>query len=153
MAKRFRFRLEPLLKLRKGREDEQKRAVASRVGELQRCVEHLAQLHRGVDETIARAREDRGAERLDVPTALAEQRWRLHLKRCITQQQGQVQGVQALLNGDRAELVRRSRNRKVIETLRQRQWQEHAAAQAREERAESDEIGAQAYRRRRDQGT
>ena len=153
MAKRFRFRLEPLLKMRKGKEDVQKRVLAQRVAEVQRLVDQLAQLHHRVERTIDQARADRMAEHLCVADALQGQRWRLHLSRRITQQQACIHDAQGILNNDRMELARRSRDRKVIETLRERKWQEHVLAENRAERVESDEIGGQMYSRGRDGGT
>ena len=83
MAKRFTFRLDPVLALRQRREDEQKRVVAQRLRQLQRSRDQLNDLYRRAADTLVRARRQREEQRLDVGTALQEQRWRLHLGRQV----------------------------------------------------------------------
>ena len=149
MAKRFRFRLEPLLTLRKRREDQQQRVVAQRLAQLQRSRELLRDLHRRVDDTVVWARQDRRREQLDVGSALQEQRWRWHLQRRIVQQREEIEDIQTGVHEERAELARRSKDRKAIQKLRERQQAEHLANQARQERMEMDEFASQMHQRTR----
>ncbi len=149
MAKRFTFRLDPVLALRKRREDEQKRVVAERLRQLQRSCDELNDLFgRGAD-TLAWARQRRQEHRLNVVTTLQEQRWRLHLGRRIAWTRQQIKIIESELHQDRGELAQRCRARKAIEKLRERRLAAHRTAQDREERVQNDEIASQKYIRAR----
>ena len=142
MAKRFRFRLQPLLDLRKRREAQQQRIVALRLAQLAQLCDRLSQLHHNVTATIASARRDRQVEGLDINTALQEQRWRYHLKRTIARQESAIEQAQSALRDERAELARRATQHKAIERLKERRLAEHNTAVTRSEQAEADEIAA-----------
>ncbi len=143
MAKRFRFRLEPVLTLRQRSEDMQRRVVADRLRDLLRGREAMMELRRGVADAISQTRRDRVEERLDIAAALQGQRWRLHLARRIARQQADIDRIQSALRADREELARRSKDRKALETLRDRKHAEHVTEQARREQMEMDEIATQ----------
>lgn len=148
MAKRFRFRLEPVLKIRKSGRDEQRRVVAERVRAVRSAREAVSDLERGVTETLARARRTRGDAVIDVGLELQEQRWRLGLHRRIHRSTQQMAEANDSLAAARQELARRSRDVKAIEKLRERRWQAHRLAEARSERLDADEAASQAYVRR-----
>lgn len=148
MAKRFTFRLEPVLALRQQREDQQRRVVGERLRSLQQSRAVMRELHRTVEEALARTRRDRQDQRLDIAAALQAQRWRWYLDRRIARQHADIDRIQSVLNEERAELARRAKDRKALQMLRDRRHDEHIAAQARFERLEMDEIAAQRYVRR-----
>ncbi len=149
MAKRFTFRLETVLTLRKRSEDRQRRAVAERLRDLQQSRERLSGLHQRAADTIARVRSGRRQDEFDVLRARQEHQWHGHLKRRIADQRQEIKDLQTTLDRERAELARRSKDRKAIDKLRERQLLAHQTEQNRRERAESDECATQMFMRQR----
>lgn len=145
MAKRFRFRLEPVLGIRITGRDKQRRVVAERVRALQTTRDAVAELERGVTATLTQARQTRGSVVIDVSLELQEQRWRLGLHRRIHMMNRQMAEANDSLAAARKELARRSRDVKAIEKLRERRWEAHRLSEARAERLEADEMAIQAY--------
>lgn len=148
MAKRFAFRLEPLLTVRRAYEAEQQRVVAENVRQVQQCIAELANLRGKLSETVGEARRARRRQQMDIGTELQEQRWRAHLKRRIVSQEEEVKTREQSLAEARGELARRSMEVKAIEKLRERRLDEHRREVQREERIESDELATQMFIRR-----
>ncbi len=142
MAKRFEFRLEALLTLRKRREDEQRRIVAESVRDLGRSRDVLAALQERVEQTLSDARCDREGTSIDASTAMLEQRWRAYLKQRVVEQHVEIQRVALQVDLKRGELARRATERKAIEKLRERRLADHVTAAARQERFAEDEVAA-----------
>lgn len=149
MAKRFVFRLDPLLTVRNVAQKQQQRIVAECIRGVQRCQGELVDVRTQLSRTVAQARNTRREPRIDVGMELQEQRWRSHLKRRIQWQQRQLQSLEGSLADARQELAKRSRDVKVIEKLRLRRLQAHLENLRRAERIESDELATQMFLRRR----
>ena len=152
MAKRFVFRLEPLVTVRKAKEAEQQRVVAERVRRAQQCINELATLREKLSQTVGEARRTRRRRRMYIGMELQEQRWRAHLKRRIALQEEKLAVQGQSLAEARRELARRSMELKVIEKLRQRRLEEYRQEVQREERIDSDELATQMFIRRSQQG-
>ena len=148
MAKRFEFRLDPLLSLRKRREDEQRRIVAEGVRSIENGRDALAGLERGIDDSMDQARKSGRRDKLDIAVALQDQRWRSYLQSRVARQQQTIHSLESSLGDAREELVRRSTELKVVSELRERRLREHVAEQNRQERLEEDEAANTLYLRR-----
>lgn len=148
MAKRFQFRLEPVLRVRKARRDEQRRMVAQHARALQLHREAIAELEGRVSATLTQARQTRVGAVIDVGLELQEQRWRLGLRRRIHMAMQQMNESTVSLANAREELARRTRDVKAVEKLRERRWNAHRLAEERTERRDADETAAQMYIRR-----
>lgn len=148
MPKRFRFRLEPVLRLRRRAVDEQMRVVGEQLRRLGRCRETMAKLRRQVDELLTRSRVERSNTDVDIGMQLQEQRWRLHLKRRIAKQAERLLEMAGVLRSAQAKLADLSKDVKVIEKLRERQYRTFSEEQSREERLEADEQAMQIFLRR-----
>ncbi|MCH7525869.1 MAG: flagellar FliJ family protein [Planctomycetes bacterium] len=148
MAKRFRFRLEPVLRLRRRAAEQQMRVVAVQMRHVAGTREAMKELRRQVLETLARSRNERGRAEVDVGTQLQEQRWRLHLRRRIARQEERIVAAGGALLEAQNKLAELSKQVKVIEKLRERQYRTFTESVDLLERLEMDEIATQRFVRR-----
>jgi flagellar protein FliJ len=145
MAKRFIFRLDTLLKLRKRKEDEQRRVVAERLRDVRRCQATITDLRCRISDALAGEREMRLRGSLSVTRVLAEQRWRAHLDRRLAASGQQLTTLEKAHRESQSVLAERSRDVKVLEKLREKRHQAHMMEQERIERIETEEVGMQMY--------
>jgi flagellar export protein FliJ len=145
MAKRFRFRLQTLLRVRELREREAKRKVGAKQAEIAR----VDQLNRLTAEEISRrqnALRDHQRRKTLAPDELArEWAWIAYLRRTIVERQA----FRAKLIKELATLRdqwRQARMRqRTIEALRDRRWEQYVKESKRREQAESDELARQLH--------
>jgi flagellar export protein FliJ len=155
MAKRFKFRLEVVRKLRQRKEDERRRIVAERF----RLVGEVRGRIGGMNEQL---RRERGAVRglveakggiespprpVDVTQLRRHHVYVNHLRRCIAEASRELADQQVALAREQALLTEASKDLKVIDKLEERQRARYELGVRRAELAESDEIGAQFARR------
>ena len=148
MAKRFRFRLEVVRKLREQVRDAQRRVVADvarAVSGVEGRVDRLGAELRG---TLDRTRDHQQVERLDVPSLRAHQYYQSFLHRRIIEAGIELEEKKRRLSTERTKLGEASARLKAIEKLRERRWQRHLFHVRREERADSDESALQLYQRK-----
>ncbi len=145
MAKAFRFRLEPVLKLRQYREDECKRTVAATL----RGIADLRAEQGLITEQIgAQVSEMRSGPLLGEVNAIDASRhryWLTHLQRTLLEIEGRVRTLEARLAQERTELAESAKQRKILATLADRQRERFTKALARAERKEADEIATAMY--------
>lgn len=144
MAKRFRFSLETLLRVRNAREREAKRRVGLKQAEIAR----VDQLNRQtVSEIAARQQLLRQRQHGTVtPTDLARERaWIAYLRRTIVERQAQRAELVNELNQLREAWRQTRTEQRIIEKLRQRRWEQYLADRKRQEQAESDELARQLH--------
>ena len=150
MAKRFNFRLETVLKLRKKNEEEKQRALAERLREMSTLQDHLM----GLNSQIASERRVAGSfavhAHLDVPAMSRRRFWVSHLQRGLLETESKIRKLEESVVEERKALAEAAREFKIIETLRSKQRQEHDQVQERQETIEADEIALQyhTYRQR-----
>ncbi len=143
MARRFRFRLETLLRVREIREREAKRRVGAKQAEIAR----VDQLNRLTAEEISQ-RQDvlRSHQRQGVlaPDALVrENAWIAHLRRTIVERQALRTQLARDLKTRQAEFRQARTQKRIIEKLRERRWEEYCKDRKRRDQAETDELARQ----------
>ncbi len=142
MAKRFRFRLETLLRVRQTREREVRRRLAAKRAEIAR----LDGLDALAEEEIARTQAALVADqqgRID-PVILQRGRvWIGHLRRAMTLRAAQRATLQAQLQQLLADLRQARTQTRVLDKLRERRWAEFRRARERQEQADADELARQ----------
>jgi len=134
-VKRFRFRLEGLLRLRRLRERQARRQLADALRALREAEARRESARQDLWEAEARVVQARDAldlrwwaEALEVrrgKLAAAEAEWQEVSRRC-----------EELW----ARFLQLRRDRKVVEQVRQRRWQLHRREQERREQAQADEL-------------
>ncbi len=145
MAKRFRFRLEAVQRVRTQKRDAQRREVAAAAQRATDVEQRLGQLGDTLRATLDGSRSRRCAERLDVAVLSGDQQQREFLHRAILACQEELRQRQQELKAERVKLADTSKRLKVIETLREKQWRRHREEANREEQAEGDEVAVQRY--------
>lgn len=147
MARRLRFRLDTVQRLRERARDAQRRVVAEAARAVARTEERMQRLGDDLQQTIIDSRTSLRGASFDIVLMRGHQYYRGWLHGKIMEARNDLAGEQARLETERARLAEASKHVKVIETLRERRWKEYCAELAREEQAENDEAAGQLYRR------
>jgi flagellar FliJ protein len=143
------FRLEPLLKIRRLKEDEARRVVAERLREIRKAEEGIAALDQQLLEASATMRSLVLAGRI-VPQEAARQRGYIgSLQGRRLSLAAQLAALRQNLAADRAALAEASKNRKILEKLKERQRQRRVREQELTEQRATDEQGVVQYVRER----
>ena len=150
MAKRFNFRLETVLKLRKQSEQEKQRVLAVRLREMSTLRDHLMGLNEQIASELRLAGGFAVHAHLDVPALSKRRFWVSHLQRGVLETESKMRELEESLLEDRKALAEAAREFKIIETLRSKKRQQHDQMLEREETIEADETSLQyhTYRQR-----
>ncbi len=145
MAQAFKFRLETLLNVRQIRQREAMRKLAAIQAELAQLDDADRRGWQEILEQQALLRETQTAGRFD-PLELARIRaWIGHLRRQMHERQSMRVQVLARLEAAREQVrVARTQTR-VLETLRERRFDEHRRAQQKREQDLTDELAQQMH--------
>ena len=136
------------MKLRKQKEDENKRAVAQRMREMSKLQDHLMTLNEQIASEIRNARENAVHTHLDTSDLSKRRFWISHLQRGVLETEFQMRNLEKQLTVDRTVLAEASKEYKVIETLRDKRLQAHNREQERLETIEADEMAVNRFVRR-----
>jgi flagellar FliJ protein len=135
--RKFKFSLEPVLDHRERIEDEKQLILAARQRELQEAEQELARLNGEFKRYSTTLREDHAR------LATEELRWHYaHLEfldRCMTMQHAVILQRRTAVERARQDLVEASKDRKVMEKLKDKRFEEHRALQASFEQKELDD--------------
>ena len=143
----FRFRLEALRNLRAQALLERRRATAEAVRAVQAIEEELGQLTTQLRETMTWTRDAQAAGPLDLTSLRGSQFYRGWLQRRILESGTERTEAQRLLDEERARLTDADTKLKVVEKLRERQWQRFQDDERRRAQLETDEAGLNVFRR------
>jgi len=149
MAKKYTFRLQTVLRLRKMAEDECRRRVADRLREIGRAESDVRRLEEQYDWEIGRSRDDQQSPSMNVMTVRLRRSYMGHLQRSERECEAHIRVLREKLEEEQRALAHASKEVKALEKLRDRQWERHREQQRRAERAEEDEIGQQMFIRPR----
>lgn len=141
--RKFAFRLDAVLAVRRLREREAQRKVGAKRAELARLDELDRQTRAEISAEQRRMIGEQAGVRVDAVGLVRGRAWVAHLRRQMLLrhvQRGQLQQeLQKLL----AELVEARRQTRMIEKLRERRWQEYRRARRIAEQNGSDELARQ----------
>lgn len=136
MAK-FKFALEPVLDHRSRIEDEKQQVLAERQRELKAAEDELARLNGEFKRYSTVLRDDHAK------LSSEELRWHYahleYLDRCMTMQHGIIFQRRAAVDHARQDLIAASKERKVIEKLKDRRFEEYQALEAAAEQKDLDD--------------
>ena len=135
--RKFKFSLEPVLGHRERIEEEKQQIFAARQRELQDAEQELARLNGDFKRFSTTLRDDHWR------LSTEELRWHYaHLEfldRCITMQHAVISQRRAAAERARLDLVDASKDRKVMEKLKDKRREEHRALEASIEQKELDD--------------
>lgn len=145
--KRFEFRLETLLALRKRREDEIKQELGKKIQAIVTARKELA----AIAEALQALQSEEKLKR-PVTTSAVELRYgiayRFKLKKDILVKGRLIDDLQAQAHAVRAKLVKAKQERRAIEIVRERQYAAWKKAYRTHEQGFIDDVSQQAYIRR-----
>ena len=142
--KKFRFRLEPLLKLRKRHEDEKKRVVGAFMADISRHQQRALEMaHDLRQQGQAMTQGLRGNIKID--RIGHYQRYVSYTRYAITKEIETVEQIQRRLQSARQELVEAARQRRILEKLKERRKERHETELQRRETRQQDEIAASRF--------
>jgi flagellar FliJ protein len=145
MAKRFKFNLQPVLEARTRVEEQKQQVVAQRRRSLDDAETELARLNdefRKHSDVLRAAHRGLDAEQLRMHYAHLQ-----YLDRVILAQIRVVAERRVMLDRARTELLRASRDRKVVEKLKERRHDTFMTEAMRLEQNELDDANARRYGR------
>lgn len=143
--KQFKFRLMPLLRLRRQEEDQKKRVVAELLSAMQLQQQEAVALGEALQQESKVLRAQQAGGKVDLGWLGQYYRYVLATREAIRERVGRVAALQKRLVGARSELAEAARGRKTLETLEAKQRERYERRLARLERNEQDEIAGQLY--------
>ncbi len=135
------FRLEPLLKIRKLEEDRARRVVAERLRQIQAVQQRIAGLDQQLREAAGTMRSLVLAGRI-VPLEASRQRGyigSLQMQRLTTI--AELEAQRQALVADRAALAETGKRRKILDKLKERQHLQQVRRESIAEQRANDELG------------
>jgi flagellar FliJ protein len=136
----FRFRLETLLKMRRDERDEQRQQYAKAL-EAQRILhDQIAQVQREIHETQQLLRTNSAPGAVDVDRLLRTHRYELLLQAQVQQLEQQAQRVAQEVERRRTNLLQADREVRLLEKLKERQFETFQRNEQRREQKALDEI-------------
>lgn len=140
MARRFRFSLATVQRVRESHEREAKRRVGVKLAEIAQLDQRVRSYEERIAQTQSGLRELQGDESLDITAVTRDRAWIAHLRRVIAQE-GQKRAVLLQELAPLQAAMREARKQtRIIEKLREKRWTEHVRSEALREQHESDEM-------------
>ena len=150
-AKKFKFRLEPLLKIREYREKERQKDHSAAVHEVVKQKQQLQALDHERLATLDHQRQ-RLIGRLSVAEALVCSRYLVKLKRQRLSGTGLLHGLEREAERKRQELVEAARERKIYELLKEKRRLRYRQEAEKQDQKQLDEVAVVAFRRHKKTG-
>lgn len=140
MAAKDIFRFETMLKLRQQKEDEAKRVVAARLGQIRDLERRQEALTSRIHDQSSKTSQVLGAGSLDMDQLRLSRHWMVRLRQGLLQAEAEMRTQRAILVAERTQLSEASTQRKVLAQLKERRLDRYFAEQARQEQKEADEL-------------
>ncbi len=150
-VKRFRYRLEPLLKIRQHREKERQKEHAAAIQQVLKQKLELTAIDRCRLDTLDHQRLQQ-VGKFSIADALVCSRYLVKLKRERMAGNGLLHGLEKEAEKKRRKLVDAARERKIYEMLKDKQQLRHRQAIEKQEQKELDEVAIVAFRRNKQNG-
>jgi flagellar protein FliJ len=145
MARRFTFRFDTMLKIRRQREDEHKRIVAARLREIRQSRGQLDSLDRQIHDELASIRRGQEPGAIDMTQVVRHRRWLGHLHKAVLDGQAQLGCLEAKLAQERVVLAEAAKQRRILEKLKERQYERFLKEQDRLETMAADDMTTVRY--------
>ena len=136
----MRFRLETLLKVRKAREDEHKRIVAARLGHIEKLSAQKTAIEAQISSQAVSMRDALSGEKADVDFLRWGRHWITRLRMQSARVDAETAAHRAVLAQERERLAAARKETKILERLKERQFEAAAAEEAARAARESDDM-------------
>lgn len=145
MATRFRFRLQPLLKVRKSLEEEAQRQLARTLGARQEAQAHVESLQQSHADTVESRRAQPG-EALDMLRWRAAERFLVILERRMAEAHVALHAADQQVLEARKGLMKAHQAHLTLLRLKERRQEQHNFDQLQDELRTMDELAVLRYR-------
>lgn len=149
MARRFRFQLDTLLRVRQLRQREAERRLATRQADLLKLDQLRTQTADEIDACQQRLRQHQEG-RVDPRDLTGRQAWIMHLRRCLASAEQQRAAIQQELRELRQNVQVARTQTRMLEKLRERRADEHRRSVNHQQQAQAEEVARQLHIRRND---
>ena len=139
----FKFQLEGVLEHRERIEKERQRELAVSLTEMSRLDGELVGLNREIQQSTADVREHHLVGRLDMNYLAAHRRYMIGMQRRVLAAAQKIAAQQQLVDNARRALAEASKQKKMLEKLREKQHRRWNETQARQEAGALDELTTQ----------
>ncbi len=139
MAKKYTFRFETLLRLRRQREDEQKRIVSHRLNDIRRLQQRQDTLLRRINDQSDLTRDALRDRQIDVDLLKFGRHWLIRLRRGVLETEAEIAAQRTILAQERSTLREALKHRRILSGLKERRYLRFTTAEARLEQADLDE--------------
>jgi len=146
MAKKFKYRFEPMLKVKEHREKERQRELAEALGKVQDQKAALMKMDTRRLTTMEQHRS-KLVGRVSMAEALVCSRYLLRLKRERVAGSELLRGMEREAEKRRQKLVEAARERKVYELLKDKQQTRHRLDIEKDEQKDLNEVATNNFRR------
>jgi flagellar FliJ protein len=140
---RFIFKLDGVLQHRERIEQDRQRELSVVVAEMTRLEAELLSMNQELQRTTTDVRDHHLVGRLDMRYLAAHRRYMLGMQRKVYALAQEMTQQQQLVDEARRAMAEASKQRKILEKLRERHQQEWAQAEARREAGDLDELTTQ----------
>jgi flagellar protein FliJ len=137
----FRFRLQPVLDLRANRQEQAQKKLADSVRALQAEEERLTAMYQELSSYYGEWNEQR-KNFTDINDVRIYQRYLGRLERNVKEQMAQIRRQEQVVNGMRAALIQATKDKKIMERLKDKRYQEFLETINKLERNFMDEIAS-----------
>jgi len=145
MARKFQFRLDAVERVRRQARDVQRREVARAVRDVTRAEAQLSALGGQLRESVDATSSVLASNGIDVGLVRVQEFHRGWLHRQVMLTQQTLGERQRELAAQRVKLADATKQLRVIEKLREKQWRRHTTLVSREEQAMSDDMSLARY--------
>ena len=146
--KKFRFRLQPVLRLRQQQQDQKKRRVAELIDQVNTEQNHALALAQGMQTEGETLKQQYLAGKIDLAWVAQYRRFVTATQQAINERIRRVGVIQHDLQRARLDLSEAAKQTKILEKLREKQKKRYQAALDRIEVSQIDDIATRAYTRK-----
>ncbi|MBD3258131.1 flagellar export protein FliJ [candidate division GN15 bacterium] len=146
MPKKFKYRFEPMLKVKEHKEKEKQKLLAQVTQEVVSQEQRLTSIDGKRESTIDYQRK-RLAGKISVAETLLASRYMVRLKKERVAGEEFLEGLKRVEDERRQELLEAAKQRKIYEMLKEKQQERHRRKLEKAEQKDIDEIATTNYRR------
>ncbi|OQA01097.1 MAG: flagellar biosynthesis chaperone [Planctomycetes bacterium ADurb.Bin412] len=143
--KKFRYRLDPLLRLRQQEEEQKKRAVGSLLTEINRQQNQVLEMAADLAREGQQLRQQYAQGTVDLEWIRFYRMYVMHTQQAMARRTAEIFQIQTSLTAARQELTEAARKTKILEKLKEKKKNSYDYQLRREETRAQDEIGMNTF--------
>ncbi len=143
--KKFRFKLQTVLKYRRFLEERKKREFAIYLGKLNEAKNTMERLKIKLNETLISINRERTIKELDIVNIMLYESYLIKLKRLIEWKLIEIEQIREKLEEKRKAYIESSRDRKILDRLKEKEYSAYISDLDKKIQSIIDEIAITKY--------